>query len=109
MCTLRSMSAAVDGNDPVRDPANDPDEPDSEPAIDPDTPLNERQEWVLGQLRDGRRLQIGMVIREIKCSKSTAKREIASLRTRGLIEFIGKGKAGHYRLKLPVQADSRTI
>jgi len=46
---------------------------------------------------------------EFKCSKSTAKCEIAGLRAKERIEFIGKGRAGHYEFKKPVQADSRSI
>ncbi len=106
---LTEKITVVNGNDPVRDPANEPDEPDPALQNEPDMSLTERQEWVVGQLQEGRRLQIGMAIKELKCSRSTAKREIAGLRERGLIEFIGNGRAGHYKLKEPVQADSRTI
>lgn len=106
---LTEKITVADGHDPIRDPANEPDDPDSDPAIDPNAPLNERQEWVVGQLRGKRQLQIGMVIKELKCSRSTAKRDLQSLQKRGLIEFIGNGRAGHYELVKPVQADSRTI
>lgn len=106
---LTEKITVVNGNDPVCEPVNEPDDPDPDPVVDPNTPLNERQEWVVGQLRDGRRLQIGMIIRELKCSKSTAKREIAGLRSLELIEFIGKGRAGHYELKEPGQADSGSV
>ena len=50
-------------------------------------------------MQDRHRFQIGMVIREFKYSKSTAKQEIACLRMRGLVEFVENGRAGHYKLK----------
>ena len=53
----------------------------------------------MSQLKDGCSLQIGMVFRQFKCSKSTAKRDLASLKDKGLIEFDGPAKTGHYRLK----------
>lgn len=106
---LTEKITVVNGNDPIRDPVNEPDEPDPDPKFDPNALLNERQKWVVGQLRGKRQLQIGMVIKELKCSRSTAKRDIRDLKDKGLIEFIGNGKAGHYKLKKPIQADSRTI
>ena len=106
---LTEKISVVDGHEPASDPTNDPDDPDPDPKYDPNALLNERQKWVVDQLRGKRQLQIGMVIKELKCSRSTAKRDVRDLKHKGLIEFIGKGKAGHYKLKEPVQADSRTI
>jgi len=106
---LTEKITVVNGNDPIRDPANEPDEPDPAFPNEPDMNLTERQEWVIGQIQEGRCLQIGMVIRELKCSKSTAKRDIRDLKEKGLIGFVGPKKTGHYELKEPVQADSHPI
>ena len=75
-----------------------------------DIEVNERQQWILDQLRKGGQLQRANVEQQFDCSAKTAKRDLANLRKRGLVEFIQEPWPGHYHLKSPQdQADSCTI
>ncbi len=60
--------------------------------------FNERQEWALRQLKQDVPLQIGQVVSRFRCSSTTAKRDLSTLKTAGLIRFTGSARAGHYRL-----------
>ena len=62
-------------------------------------PVNERQQWLLAQLADGKRFNVDNISTHWKTSESTAKHDIADLKKRGLIEFTGASKTGYYRLK----------
>ncbi|MBN1361140.1 MAG: response regulator [Sedimentisphaerales bacterium] len=100
-------------DDPVNgdgDPVNDPESPADDPANDPvngrhdpvtgaatDDGLSDRQRWALGQMRAGKPVRVGDVADQHKCSKVTAKRDLTDLRQRGLIEFTGPPKTGHWR------------
>lgn len=95
-----------DGNDPVCDP-DDPN-PDPVNGLGMDQ-LDHRQEWILSQLRDHHPLRRSEIEAKFRCSDSTAKRLLDGLKKMELIEFDGPAKTGHYKLKKPVQADSRTI
>ncbi|MCC6909253.1 MAG: DeoR family transcriptional regulator [Phycisphaerales bacterium] len=64
--------------------------------------VNERQQWILDELRAGTDLRRGDIESRYKCSAKTAKRDLAELRERGLIEFVAKPAPGHYRLLCPV-------
>ena len=104
-------------NDPdgdTDDPVNDPDErqsdpvngtrdPDHDPVTavdDPDgDPVNDRQGRIVRFLKRGDAIRVSDVVLRCDCSHSTAKRDLTSLRRRGLIEFIGSPRTGHYRLK----------
>jgi DNA-binding response OmpR family regulator len=104
-----------DGDDPASGPrpdrghdADGPDDTENDPVNDPDGgSLNERQEWVLEQLKAGKHLRIGELMKRFPRSKTTAKRDLADLRHRGLIEFDGSARTGFWRAKRPRQADSR--
>ncbi len=67
---------------------------------DPDDqePLTDRQHWILDQLRQGVRLTRGMVERQFSIKDKQAKRELAGLSNRGMIEFIRKPRPGYYAL-----------
>jgi len=71
--------------------------------------VNDRQRWILDQLRAGLELRRSDVERRFKCSPKTAKRDLAELRDRGLTEFIPKPAPGRYRLVDGNQADLRAI
>lgn len=62
-------------------------------------PLTDRHHWILGQLREGLALTREMVEREFGIGERQAKRTIASLCRRGLVEFARKPKPGHYILR----------
>lgn len=82
------------------DPKRDRDHAAGDPINDPDgDPLNERQEWVLTQLKGGKQLQIDHLAKQFPRSKTTTKRDLTDLRRRGLIEFEGSPRTGHWRLK----------
>lgn len=92
------------GNDPNggprKDRGHDPDDPNTDPVNDPDgDSLNARQEWFLGQIRAGKHLQIGDLMKQFPRSKSTAKRDLSDLRRRGLAEFEGSPRTGFWRPK----------
>jgi len=63
-----------------------------------DTDLNERQIWALSELRRTGRLCRCDVEKHSKCSERTAKRDLTTLREKGLIEFVDSPRPGHYRL-----------
>lgn len=57
----------------------------------------DRQEWILGELRDGRRLRRKDLEKRFKISTATAKRDFGLLD--GRVEFTGTGASGHYVLR----------
>lgn len=60
--------------------------------------VNDRQRWILDQLRAGVHLRRGDVEKQFRCSPKTAKRDLSELRDRGLTTFEPKPAPGHYRL-----------
>jgi hypothetical protein len=81
------------------DPTNDPTcDPVSDPARNLARPrLNARQLWFLQQLTGGRPVRAMDLRRQWAVSEKTAKRDIAVLKSNGLIEFVGAFKTGNYR------------
>jgi CheY-like chemotaxis protein len=61
--------------------------------------FNERQEWVLREIRKGTQLQRVMLEKRFCIHSRTAKRDLAELTLRGLIEYVGDGRSGHYTLR----------
>lgn len=92
------------GDRPVRKPAIGHDDPVNGSLGCPGDPvttsaeLNERQRWALDRMRAGEQVRRADIRREFSCSEATVKRDLAGLRARGLIEFIGAPKTGHYGL-----------
>ena len=90
-----------DPDDPLNDPVNRPDDPvngPNEPQNDTDhDPVNPRQRWILDQLQTGSELRIGQVIKHFECSTTSAKRDLADLRRRGLIAFEGPPRTGAWK------------
>lgn len=66
-----------------------------EESLEPTT--DDRQAWVLAQLRARKKLRRKDIEDEFKVSIATAKRDLMALGDR--IEFIGPKGSGHYRLK----------
>jgi DeoR/GlpR family transcriptional regulator of sugar metabolism len=62
-------------------------------------PVNERQRWFLEQLTAGKQVRTADIAARWKVTEKSAKRDIADLKTRGLIEFVGAAKKGFYRVK----------
>lgn len=72
----------------------------SAPANEPvNEPVNERQRWFMEQLQRGGQVKAEDIMSQWQVSLATAKRDIASLRENGLVEFVGAAKTGSYRLK----------
>ena len=71
-------------NDPVR------------PA--PGVRLNPRQRWYLDALASGQDVRARHLQRLWNVSEKTARRDIAALKERGMIEFVGPLRTGRYRL-----------
>src|SRR5262249_39373011 len=69
---------------PVRDPVDDPD-------------LNHRQRWFLTAVKEGRRVSARTIRREFGVSEKTAKRDIAGLKARSLLQFVGTRRRGNYK------------
>ncbi|MEX0643371.1 MAG: hypothetical protein WD468_11750 [Pirellulales bacterium] len=60
--------------------------------------FSDRQHWVLDQLRHGVRLTREMVEQQFGIKDKQAKRELAGLSNRGMIEFIRTPRPGYYVL-----------
>ncbi len=63
-------------------------------------PVNDRQKWFLKQIGKNIRVSSLDIAKRWEVSQKTAKRDIADLKQRELIEFLGSQKTGYYRLKL---------
>jgi CheY-like chemotaxis protein len=57
---------------------------------------NDRQQWIVDELKRGRKLRRCDLEKQFGISTATAKRDLREFGVR--IEFIGTGKAGHYAL-----------
>jgi len=62
-------------------------------------PVNERQQWFLEQLSTGNNIRAAGMAAYWNVTEKTAKRNIADLKKRGVIEFVGAPKKGFYRIK----------
>ncbi|MEI6209252.1 MAG: DeoR family transcriptional regulator [Desulfuromonadales bacterium] len=62
-------------------------------------PVNERQAWFLEQIVAEKKPKSIDVAEYFNVTTMTAKRDIADLKERGLIEFVGSAKTGWYRRK----------
>lgn len=82
-------------NVPDHVPVNGRDIPD----VPDDVPdLNERQQWVMSLIRKGTEVRVNMVVQRFGCSQKTAKRDLADLKGKRLVRFVGSPRTGHYRL-----------
>ena len=61
---------------------------------------NERQKWAIEQMQSNGEFRKAAIIKEFKCANKTAERDLRDLRSRGLIEFVGPAKTGHWRLMI---------
>jgi ATP-dependent DNA helicase RecG len=61
-------------------------------------PLNERQSWFLQVLKAGEKLRTKDIAARFGVATKTAKRDVASLREQGLVEFAGASRNGYYKL-----------
>ena len=96
---LSSKITVRDADDPVNDPVNEQRDPVNDPLTGADDPENnERQQWALGQMHAGKEFRKADIADHFECSKETARRDLKDLRRRGMIEFIGPSKTGHWRL-----------
>ncbi|MFZ1474259.1 MAG: helix-turn-helix domain-containing protein, partial [Anaerolineae bacterium] len=60
--------------------------------------VDARQQWFIAQIAAGRRPHWADLAQQWRVSRATALRNIAGLKARGLIEFVGAPKTGFYRL-----------
>jgi hypothetical protein len=85
----KSGGTRIDNDsDPNGDPIHDPDD-------DPD--LNGRQRWFLIAITEGRRVGARAIMSEFGVSAKTAKRDIAGLKARSLLQFVGTRRRGRYK------------
>jgi ATP-dependent DNA helicase RecG len=63
-----------------------------------DETVNSRQQWFIAQIIAGRQAVWADLARQWRVSRATARRDIANLKARGLIEFVGAPKTGFYRI-----------
>ena len=61
--------------------------------------MKKLEKWFLNQIGKGVRVSILELAAQWNISRKTAKRDIADLKQKGLIEFLGATKNGYYRLK----------
>ena len=64
-----------------------------------DAEWNERQQWFIQQLVAGRDVKSEALKEHWGITTRTAERDIAELRRKEVIEFIGAAKTGHYQLR----------
>ena len=60
--------------------------------------VNTRQQWFIAQIIAGRQPDWTALTQQWQVSRATARRDIADLKARGLIEFVGAPKTGFYQL-----------
>jgi len=82
---VESETTDVPVNVPLNDPVN--------------VPVNNRQKWFLNQTGKGIQISSSDFAAHWDISQKTAKRDIADLKQKGLIEFSGAPKNGYYSLK----------
>jgi hypothetical protein len=88
-----------DADDPVNDRQTENDDPLNVPVNDgDDLANNERQQWAVEQMRTNGEFRKAHLIEKFSCAKKTAERDLRELRRRGLINFVGPAKTGHWRL-----------
>jgi hypothetical protein len=81
------------------DPVNDPGAgPVNDPVKRSGSEFSERQRWFIDQLARGKAVKAIDLRRRWAVSEKTARRDIADLKNRDLIEFFGSFKTGAYRL-----------
>jgi DNA-binding MarR family transcriptional regulator len=68
------------------------------PATSANVPLNDRQHWVLEQIRAGVELHRQDIEKRFRVTQKTAKQDLSDLVGRGLIVFERTPRPGHYRL-----------
>jgi predicted HTH transcriptional regulator len=86
-------------NDPDRDPENDPDHDTEREVEDVASGVaNDRQRWLLAELAHGNRVGQRDLRDHFSVSEKTAKRDIAGLKSKGLIVFTGSCRSGQYAL-----------
>lgn len=84
-------SGQIAADDPINDPERDR-------INDPMTePLKRREQWFLERVVRGIRTTAGDIERHWGVSPKTARRDIAALRSAGLIHFAGARRNGRYR------------
>jgi len=64
-----------------------------------DAELNEQQRWFVEQLAAGRDVKSEALKEHWQITGRTAERDIAELKKKELIEFVGAPKTGRYQLK----------
>jgi len=73
-------------------------EGDGQSDVPVNVPANERQRWFLAQLSRGKPLKAQDIASHFDVTEKTARRDIADLKARDLIEFVGAPKTGFYQL-----------
>lgn len=67
--------------------------------------LNHRQQWILAEVRKGRKLRRPDLIKQFRVSVATAKRDLSGLGD--LIEFVGPARGGYYETRRTVPGDPK--
>jgi ATP-dependent DNA helicase RecG len=62
-------------------------------------PINDRQRWFLDQVSKGIRVGAREIAAHFDVSEKTARRDIAYLQSKQLVEFVGARKTGSYRIR----------
>jgi hypothetical protein len=108
---IQTTGAPADGDRGMRKEPNHPggsgkariqddNDPDGDPIVDPvdDPDLNKRQRWFLTAVIEGRRVSARAIKNEFGVSEKTAKRDIAGLKARSLLQFVGTRRRGSYKV-----------
>jgi len=62
-------------------------------------PINDRQRWFLDQLSRGVPVKAREIAEHFQVTERTARRDIADLQSKRLVEFVGARKTGGYRIR----------
>ena len=85
-------------NVPISVPANETINETVETINETVETINARQQWFIAQIIAGRQSGWAELAEQWQVSRATARRDIAGLKARGLIEFVGARRTGFYRL-----------
>lgn len=89
----QGSTGVMASDDRENDRVNDPVIPS------PQGGLNSRQRWYLAALASGEEVRAVDLRHRWGVSEKTARRDVATLKERGLIEFVGPFRSGVYRLR----------
>lgn len=98
--TVREMKNDESADVPANDPSNVPGDKNVPSIVPSNVPgLNERQRWIIEEVRKDHKVQRSQLVGKFNVSEKTAKRDFSELVKHGHIEYVRKPHPGFYRRK----------